>query len=1092
MVDDEALLDTLRCPHCGATLVEEGNFCHHCGLALDAPELEQVWQTSQRIVKLLRQREQLLHQARAGSRYRPQSSRPDQQARQQKHPARLSPPPAGAVRAPSPVQPDASPSPDSPPSIAADTPAASPSSTQPPAEPSASTDTLQPENPAPDNPARGKEPARPDLGSLSTRTYLVFIGAGLLILAAIISTVASRGVDSANQALLLLVATGAFFVLTDQMRRHSLLVSAEALAACCVAMMLLDLYALRASGLVYPAQDDAQLNARVYWAGGLLGIVVVAALATRVVPLVPRLTVATLGQLPLPLLVASINSLGLLVLLLGVQACALVAIEARWGDQVRALEGGKQARLSAWLRVVASAGAGAAWTIGLVLSLSIALMQVQGPRLSGVLCLLGLALVPWTLAYLHRDRPGLCHAGTAVATAVMLLAALVLLIITGMPVRWMPAALLLMVLGMTWVAAQLPRSVRPGPMAATLGYCVAALVVVGVPLLGLLISPLQWWLRPWSIAATQPASHALSPMGGNVTGADGWFGPGSAPAAVATAALATAVFALMATALRPDPEQPANQPEPNRPSDEPTYGWLDQRYSGRIAHVVGTATALAIPVVLPVPHVVGVALQMLCAAVLVLRLPVLMQRLRTPGGFATSMGIFAVTIALSWSVASRVSSVVATTMATAVLVIATARAAGGRQDRYAGLSVLSVAVQITVAGLALGVNLGACAVVVCVVVAVLAVIAGLLPAGPGQGAQVGAAGVFAVAWLLTASLSAMGWLAVVGALACALVAGRRDRRMAAVLCSVMVCVAVGLLAYSYAAGLPMATLALTVTAADIVLVGTYVVVGSSWQRDLSEPGEHEVGDADVDASARAHTVPSAEDPDVAEPDMVGAHLGWQRREAARATQTVGTLAYVIAVMLALIDSHRLLLSVVLALGSLTAAALSVQRHHRQLWWVAWGLGSAAWWSLLPLAHVTTVEAYTWPSVAVLLLVGVRRRARNPAMRSWRAYGLGLVGGLAPSVIASPLQEALMRTLVVTGVALACTLIGARARLKAPLAVGATALIVISVYQFSAYATVIPRWVAVASVGALLFSIGATYDKRLRDLRRLRAHYNGLA
>lgn len=61
----------------------------------------------------------------------------------------------------------------------------------------------------------------------------------------------------------------------------------------------------------------------------------------------------------------------------------------------------------------------------------------------------------------------------------------------------------------------------------------------------------------------------------------------------------------------------------------------------------------------------------------------------------------------------------------------------------------------------------------------------------------------------------------------------------------------------------------------------------------------------------------------------------------------------------------------------------------------------------------------------------------PGTRSWQAYAPGLSVLLLPSLLASLDDDTATRALLIGGLALAVLLVGARARLQAPLAIGAT-------------------------------------------------------
>jgi hypothetical protein len=69
------------------------------------------------------------------------------------------------------------------------------------------------------------------------------------------------------------------------------------------------------------------------------------------------------------------------------------------------------------------------------------------------------------------------------------------------------------------------------------------------------------------------------------------------------------------------------------------------------------------------------------------------------------------------------------------------------------------------------------------------------------------------------------------------------------------------------------------------------------------------------------------------------------------------------------------------------------------------------------------------------------------------------------------------------------LVGAWRRLQAPLLVGAAVLAVDAVVQLSPYLVeayqAVPRWITIGALGLGLLVAGATYEQRVRDLRRVR-------
>ncbi|MEU7894387.1 hypothetical protein AB0B45_16195 [Nonomuraea sp. NPDC049152] len=135
--------------------------------------------------------------------------------------------------------------------------------------------------------------------------------------------------------------------------------------------------------------------------------------------------------------------------------------------------------------------------------------------------------------------------------------------------------------------------------------------------------------------------------------------------------------------------------------------------------------------------------------------------------------------------------------------------------------------------------------------------------------------------------------------------------------------------------------------------------------------------------------------------------------------------------------------------------------------------------------VRVVEAYTLPFALLLLVVGWWR-ARGRDLSSWPVYAPGLALAFGPSLV----QEATpLRALLLGAAALVVTLAGARWRLQAPTVMGGITVAVVAVRELAPWIAdlfgVVPRWVPMALGGLLLVVVGATYEARKRDVRRLR-------
>ncbi|MFI6422303.1 SCO7613 C-terminal domain-containing membrane protein [Streptomyces sp. NPDC050842] len=200
--------------------------------------------------------------------------------------------------------------------------------------------------------------------------------------------------------------------------------------------------------------------------------------------------------------------------------------------------------------------------------------------------------------------------------------------------------------------------------------------------------------------------------------------------------------------------------------------------------------------------------------------------------------------------------------------------------------------------------------------------------------------------------------------------------------------------------------------------------------------------------------------------------------------SVGLLALGVAA------SRPAFLALALAVGGVIAAATAVRPERRRFAsWAAAALFLLATWVRLAVSDVTTPEAYTLPVTVPALIVGFLRRRRDPEASSWTAYGRGLAATLLPSLVAAWVDPDWVRPLLLGVAALVVTLLGARFRLQALLVLGGGVLALDGLHELAPYVVqavgALPRWLPPALAGLLLLAVGATYEQRLRDARRLR-------
>ncbi|KOG38866.1 SCO7613 C-terminal domain-containing membrane protein [Streptomyces decoyicus] len=196
-----------------------------------------------------------------------------------------------------------------------------------------------------------------------------------------------------------------------------------------------------------------------------------------------------------------------------------------------------------------------------------------------------------------------------------------------------------------------------------------------------------------------------------------------------------------------------------------------------------------------------------------------------------------------------------------------------------------------------------------------------------------------------------------------------------------------------------------------------------------------------------------------------------------------------AAALALTAPHPDALSVALAVSGVAGLAIALRPDRRRAALAGTALLIASSWVRLALAGVTFPEAYTLPVTAAALVIGHRRRTSTPETGSWPAYGAGLSATMLPSLGTAFNDGNWVRPLLLGTAALLATVVGVRTRLQAPLVVGSGVLVLVGVHELAPTVVqvlgLVPRWVPLAAAGLLLLLLGATYEKRIDEARRLR-------
>jgi hypothetical protein len=199
--------------------------------------------------------------------------------------------------------------------------------------------------------------------------------------------------------------------------------------------------------------------------------------------------------------------------------------------------------------------------------------------------------------------------------------------------------------------------------------------------------------------------------------------------------------------------------------------------------------------------------------------------------------------------------------------------------------------------------------------------------------------------------------------------------------------------------------------------------------------------------------------------LAAAAVALDRRGAGAVSRAVARIAMVTAAALALIR----------ALGNLSRLD-QAGAHH------------------VPLS---SLEAWTVPAGLLMLIIGLTigwvfsRAQQGKLASSWYQTGPGLAFVLGPGLLlllgqgasdAGPARMALL-----TGLAGSTLFLGAVQRLQAPVLMGAAVLIVDGLTYLLPWVAQagLPPWVILAVIGLSLMILGATYERRLRELRDLR-------
>jgi hypothetical protein len=170
-------------------------------------------------------------------------------------------------------------------------------------------------------------------------------------------------------------------------------------------------------------------------------------------------------------------------------------------------------------------------------------------------------------------------------------------------------------------------------------------------------------------------------------------------------------------------------------------------------------------------------------------------------------------------------------------------------------------------------------------------------------------------------------------------------------------------------------------------------------------------------------------------------------------------------------------------GALVTTTSIVHPSRRTLAWPGALLLAAATWVRLFDLGVQVPEAYTLPSALVLVAVATWRLRADDQSATLPVLIPGLALATVPSLIATLDDPYSLRALLLGAACVAFTMAGVALRWSAPLVVGTAVGALLVVRELAPYAAQVPTWLTIGLSGALLLSIGITWESRMNDARR---------
>lgn len=173
----------------------------------------------------------------------------------------------------------------------------------------------------------------------------------------------------------------------------------------------------------------------------------------------------------------------------------------------------------------------------------------------------------------------------------------------------------------------------------------------------------------------------------------------------------------------------------------------------------------------------------------------------------------------------------------------------------------------------------------------------------------------------------------------------------------------------------------------------------------------------------------------------------------------------------------------------TAAGL-VNRNRRWCHWAGPVLLGIAYVVRLAQSDIDVIEAYTAPFAVALLCLGLWTM-RKSDVRTLRALGPGVALTLLPSLPQALDEPTSLRALLLGVLSVALIAVGLSRKWQALFVGGVVVALLLVVANIGPWALGLPRWVLIASLGALAIGVGATWESRVRNGKAVASYVSGM-